>query len=132
MSTQASDKRPGSTITRRKCFHFWRYQTEHGWRMKCAGCGREIHPASEPWEADHLIVHAHGGSDEPPNIRPLCSGKGSCHATKTKRDISFIAKGKRQSDSIYGVKRPSSTLRKRDGYRYDWQQRRYVREEVAE
>jgi hypothetical protein len=98
--------------------------------MRCqCGCETEFNPASEKWEADHDVVHHHGGSDDPPNLRPLLY---ACHREKSGHDKRRIAKGQRQSDSIYGVKRPSSKLRKPEGAQYDWDKRRYVRVEERE
>lgn len=116
--------RPNSTTIRRACFAYWRYQDEHGrWVMDCQECGSQIVPARDKWDADHDIVRAEDGSDEPPNVRPLCK---HCHNNKTKKDVRSIAKGKRQSDSVYGVRRSRSRLGKREGMHYDWEQRRYV------
>jgi 5-methylcytosine-specific restriction endonuclease McrA len=120
-------KRPNSTKTRRACFLYWRFSTPHGWRLKCGcGCGIEFNPATTAWDADHDIPREHGGSDDPPNVRPLLE---ACHRLKTStKDIPEIAKGKRVSDSVYGVKRPKSKLMKPPGMKYDWERGRYVRE----
>jgi hypothetical protein len=126
--------RPASTKVRRECFHYWRYNTRHGWRMRCGGhsnrkvegcCGKIINPANEKWIADHEILHTYGGSDDPPNVRPMCI---ACEKVKTSGDIKFVAKGKRQSDSIYGVRQSRSKLGKPAGHHYDWERRRYVRD----
>lgn len=117
------DKRPSSTKLRRQTFEFWRYQTEHGWRMKCACCGAEFNPATTAWDADHQIPHAIGGKDEPPNVRPMLE---RCHQLKTRKsDIPVIAKGKRVSDKTYGVRRSSSKLSKPKGMKWDWQAGKY-------
>lgn len=122
--------RPASVKTRRAVFLYWRYETPHGWRMKCqCGCETEFNPASEKWEADHEIVRAHLEDDEPPNVRPLLY---ACHRAKSGKDKTFIAKGKRQSDSVYGVKRPSSKLRKPKGAKWNWSRRRYEYTEPME
>jgi len=121
-------KRASSTKVRRQCFEYWRHLTDHGWRMRCrCGCDVEFNPATTAWEADHLIVHAHGGSDEPPNVRPLLA---ACHKKKTAKDVGKIAKAQRQSDSVYGVRRsqgkpiPGS---KRSGWKHkmsgEWERR---------
>jgi len=118
--------RPSSTRTRRQCFEHWRHETPHGWRMTCqCGCGQEFNPATQKWDADHLIVREHGGSDDPPNVRPLLY---DCHKVKTGKDKGDIAKGVRQSDSIYGVRQSRSKLRRPEGMHYDWEQGRYVRD----
>jgi len=118
--------RPSSTKVRRAVFLYWRFDTAHGWRMTCQICGIEIHPVRDVWHADHEIVRAHDGSDDPPNVRPLCK---VCHATKTyTKDLPEIAKGVRQSDSIYGVRQSRSKLRRPEGMHYSWEERRYVRD----
>lgn len=117
--------RPNSTKIRRAAFLYWRYETPHGWRMKCGGddnyragayCGGEIHPAIDKWIANHDSERAHDGSDEPPNVRPRCK---ACDSRETPKDLKFIAKGKRQSDSIYGVKQSSRPMpgSKRSGWK---------------
>jgi 5-methylcytosine-specific restriction endonuclease McrA len=89
-------------------------------------CGNVIHPATGTWEADHEVVREHGGSDEPPNVRPLCY---QCHRTKSGKDKSRIAKGQRQSDSVYGVKRSSKPMAgsRASGWKHkmngDWERR---------
>lgn len=120
--------RGNSTVIRRKCFEYWRYPAPRGggWRMKCqCGCGTEFNPAAEKWEADHEHLHTYDGSDEPPNVRPVLY---ACHKIKSGKDKTFIAKGQRQSDSVYGVKRPRSSLRKPEGMHFDWERGRYVRD----
>lgn len=95
--------RGNSTVIRRKCFAYWRYLTPRGWRMRCqCGCNVEFNPADVKWEADHEHLHTYDGSDDPPNVRPLIY---RCHKAKSGKDKTFIAKGQRQSDSVYGVKR---------------------------
>ena len=120
-----TDKRGSATKIRRKCFEYWRYQTEHGWRMRCrCGCEIEFNPATEAWEAEHLIPSGLNGSDDPPNVRPFLSKH---QALKTKKDVKDIAKAKRVSDQTYGVRRASSSLRKPPGLKWNWDRRRYER-----
>lgn len=120
-----SDHRPASVKTRRKVFDHFKYLTEHGWRMDCDICGVRMNPARDQWIADHAILREFKGSDEPPNVRPICK---LCDREKTPKDIARIAKGKRQSDSVYGVKRPKG-FRKPKGAKFDWGRGRYVREQ---
>lgn len=47
-----------------------------------------------PWEVDHLIPVALGGTDDPENLRAKCR---ACHRTKTADDVSAIAKCKRRA-----------------------------------
>jgi 5-methylcytosine-specific restriction endonuclease McrA len=47
----------------------------------CSVCG--IRPSTV---VDHIIAKAAGGTDERSNLRGICGGPGSCHATKTGRD----------------------------------------------
>lgn len=122
--------RPPSVKMRRLTFmaHKYQHPITKRWVMDCHVCGGVIEPAIQKWEADHVTPRADGGSDDVANLAPICAGgKGSCHGEKTAKDVSMIAKGKRQSDSVYGVKRPSSSLKKPDGMKYDWGQKRYVR-----
>lgn len=104
--------RPPSTKTRRLCFEAHRYQDPRTGRivMDCHVCGRMIAPALDEWHADHVTPRADGGSDDIANLAPICAGKGSCHAEKTAKDVKSIAKGKRVSDSVYGVKRSSRAM----------------------
>lgn len=113
------------------CFAYWKLESGQGFRLPCKGnaCnGRLMNPASEKWEADHHTPKALGGSDSPPNVRPLCI---ACHDEKTgKHDVPFIAKGKRQAKSVFGIKRSSGSFRKAPpGFKYSWKERRLVREE---
>lgn len=54
------------------------------------GCGIEI--GFKPYEVDHIIALANGGTDLDDNLQILCR---YCHAAKTKEDISKTAKIKR-------------------------------------
>lgn len=60
------------------------------------------------------------------NCVALCR---QCHAFKTKRDVRRIRKANRQKDKATGVRRRSSNrLRRPDGFIWDWQMGKYVRE----
>lgn len=123
-----TDKRLSTGQIHDLCFKYWKLETGDGRIMlPCKGkfCkGALFNAATTTWHADHEIVRAHGGSDYPPNVRPLCK---ACHAEKTaKVDIPAIAKGKRQTKSVYGIKRRSG-FRRPHGAVYDWSRGRYVR-----
>ena len=90
--------------------------------LVCGLCGGRINPAVEGWEADHPIPHAFDGKEGVPvHIK--------CHRAKTSEQAPVIAKSKRVSAKHLGIRRKSSALSKRDGMKYDWQAKRYVREE---
>lgn len=123
--------RGSSESARRKCLQYWGIKTGMGLRMFCKGkgCKIMIDPVRDRWEADHTIPIAENGADECPNIKPLCK---FCHDHKTnKEDKPRIAKGKRIRDRHYGVKR-STGFGKREGWKYDWKARRYIRIEEVE
>ena len=65
-------------------------------------CKVWLDPIRDQWEAEHFICRANGGSDSPPNVRPMCL---DCHAKKTSTDIPLISKGKRQSNRHFGIER---------------------------
>jgi len=54
-----------------------RYKLAEG---RCEACGVTL---SAPWQCDHLIPLADGGTNALENLRVLCA---SCHTEKTKRD----------------------------------------------
>lgn len=96
------------TKLRRKCFDYWKQRFDDRMKLVCQGCQCILDPVRDQWEADHEIVKAHGGSDDPPNVRPLCV---ACHKEKTgKRDLPAIAKGKRGRDQHYGIKRSAKPM----------------------
>lgn len=109
---------------RRECFIRCKSTDAHGRVvMYCHICNGVILPAQEKWEADHVVPLAHGGQETlPAHVR--------CHREKTSiTDIPAIAKGKRQRDSIYGIKRPRGFRKPPAGYTYSWRQRRWVKDE---
>ncbi len=122
--------RPSSLKLRQACFDYWKLETGQGFRLPCKGkaCnGRLMNPAGEKWHADHHVVREHGGSDEPPNVRPMCV---PCHKIKTGEvDIPAIAKGRRQAKSVFGIKQPEGFRKPPPGFKYSWKERRLVREE---
>lgn len=72
-------------------------------RGVCDICGLSIH-VGEPWQVEHPIPRAMGGSDDQSDLRPVHVG---CHGPKTARDARSIAKGKRVRANHLGVKKPS-------------------------
>lgn len=114
-----------SVRARRIVFDTHRWQDASGkWRLTCHLKGCIIDPIIRTsWRADHIRRFAEGGEDTPENLRPICT---VCDQTeKAPHDTSEVAKGKRVRDSIY-IKKPRGW--KPEGYRYDWQARRYVKE----
>lgn len=94
-------RRPSSTVIRRRCYEYWK---QPDGTLNCYLCDGIMDPVRDKWEAEHEIVHAHGGSDEPPNVKPVCI---PCHRRKTHEDRKRIDKGRRQRDKHLGFKRPS-------------------------
>lgn len=82
--------------------------------LVCYRCNSKIDPATESWDADHVIPHHFGGSVG----MPICK---FCHKLKTaKEDVPAISKSKRVSDKHFGIKR-----------KHGWPQRKFAkREEV--
>jgi len=74
---------------------------EHG--GLCHICGQGIDLDTERMEVEHLIPIALGGGDEWSNIRPA---HATCHAAKTKGDVTSIAKAKRVNLKHTGNFRP--------------------------
>lgn len=90
------------------CFQYWKIEAGGGFRLPChcKNCkGALFNPAITEWHADHRIPREHGGSDAPPNVRPLMV---ACHRTKTaEEDVPSIRKGQRQARRVYGIKQSS-------------------------
>ena len=59
-------------------------------RGVCARCGVE----EGPFEVDHMVPVALGGSNDESNLQLLCRMNG-CHLTKTVQDVKKIAKARR-------------------------------------
>ena len=104
-------KRPHSNALHRACVAYWK--RPHPFIVKrevmyCGICDARIDLGLDVWDGDHEIPHALGGSDDPPNYRPLCL---PCHRKKTfTKDIPAIAKMKRVCDRHHGVKRSSTPM----------------------
>ena len=89
----------------------------------CHLCGGKI-TASDKWDVDHILALALGGADDESNFAPAHK---VCHRGKTDGDISRIRKADRQRARFIGARPPSRW--KRDGFRFDWKQGRYVKED---
>lgn len=95
-----------SLRTRRICFKAHKWQTPDGqWRLTCAGCGFHMDPVRDTWQADHWVRHAEGGTDE--QTQPLCI---PCHKAKTPTDIREVAKGKRNAEKHFGIRRSARPM----------------------
>jgi len=68
---------------------------------RCASCKCKT-GGSNGLDWDHIIPLEMGGDDALANLQPLCK---ACHKAKTKTDVGHIAKGKRQTQRILGIKR---------------------------
>lgn len=73
---------------------------------KCRMCQCVIDGASG-LEWDHRIPLALGGEDELANLEPLCI---RCHRTKTKSDVTQIAKATRQRQRNLGISKPKARI----------------------
>ena len=120
--------RPNSTAMRRRCFvaHRYIHPTLQHFVMNCHICSQVIDPVKESdWVAEHVLPRNCGGSDDTDNVKPA---HGSCSTGKTSKEASVRAQVKRGADRHYGIKRPSSRLRKPEGMEYDWRRGRYVKD----
>lgn len=70
----------------------------------CHICGEIINLAREKFEVEHVVPFALGGQDTTSNWRPA---HVHCHRSKTKTDITQIAKAKRVKAKYEGTFRPS-------------------------
>lgn len=93
----------------------------------CEGCGLVL--GHKRWEIDHTIPEAFVVDKS----RPLTIADGKllgmacCHRNgKTAADVAQIAKMKRQERAYRGDRKRSPW--RRDGFRFDWKQGRYVKE----
>ena len=93
-----------TTRIRRNCFDYWKTKDL---KLVCYRCSSIMDPARQQWEAEHELVRAHGGSDDPPNVKPVCI---PCHKEKTKKDVKAISKGKRQRDRHFNIRRSPTPM----------------------
>lgn len=110
---------------RKDCFDAHQYEDGGETWLTCHLCQGRIHPATQPWIAEHAVRHSVGGSDAPSNVLPAHK---KCAAAKDRVDISENAKGKRVSAKHFGVT-PKGGFRRPAGMKYDWKEGRYRREE---
>jgi hypothetical protein len=81
----------------------------------CYVCNCRIDPASEFWDADHVIARHFGGTEG----KPICK---ACHKHKTAtQDVPAIAKSKRTSDKHFGIRRKKP-----------WPKRKFAKPEPVE
>ena len=69
---------------------------------RCEECGRRLLYGEA--EYDHIIADALGGQAAIENCSVVCRG---CHAAKTKKDVTRIAKSKRNFCHASGIRKPS-------------------------
>jgi 5-methylcytosine-specific restriction protein A len=89
----------------------------------CHICGLSV--VGKPWEVEHIIPLALGGADDESNWAPAHK---ACHAPKTAEDVADIARAKRREAKHLGIRKRSSFPKPPPGYKYDWGQRRLVKE----
>lgn len=83
--------------------------------VHCEGCGLALKPGA--WEIDHIIAEAL--RPEADKQRKLTIAEGQllgkcCHRGedgKTNKDVTQIAKAKRQYDKAHGLKRPKQSIK---------------------
>ena len=73
----------------------------------CHICGQRIDGTRERWEVEHLVPYALTRDDSDDNLAPA---HVSCHAAKTKEDVTRIAKARRVKAKHEGAWQPRSTL----------------------
>jgi 5-methylcytosine-specific restriction protein A len=91
----------------------------------CILCDHKIDGVREAWTVEHPIALGLGGPDTDENAGPAHE---RCRREKDKIDVPAIAKAKRMKMRHLGIKKRSSFPKPPPGYRYDWGQRRLVKE----
>lgn len=76
-------------------------------KVFCADCGARL--VRSNIQLDHRGARELGGSDEPENMRFICTDP--CHAIKTRKDIAAIAKGKRIRGETKKSMRPKAQIK---------------------
>ena len=94
---------------------------------RCHRCGRKLR-AGDIWTDEHVLALENGGTNDWENRDITCSW---CCKPKNAEDDKTAAKTRAVATRciIPEACRQKSSLAKRDGYRYDWKARRYVRED---
>lgn len=93
---------------------------------KCWRCGVKLWPG-DVWTVGHKKALECGGSNEWANLAPECS---TCKPIVDAKDHAQAGKQRRTATKHLLPRnlRKKSALSKREGYRYDWSQGRYVRD----
>ena len=115
-----------STKARRLCFTTHRREVDGKTIMTCHLCSGPIDPLRDKWEADHIRRHAEGGEESAENLWPAHE---KCHAEKSRKDTSEIAKGKRVSDKHFGIKQKTGFRKPPPGMKYDWKRGGYRKDD---
>ena len=99
----------------------------YGRTIGCHRCGRKLR-AGDIWTDEHVLALENGGTNDWENRDITCSW---CFKPKNAEDDKTAAKTRAVATRciIPEACRQKSSLAKRDGYRYDWKARRYVRED---
>lgn len=96
---------PGEQTERRAIPNAWKIAARLRQGGVCiCGCGEQL---GADTEFDHRVPIALGGVHTPENIEAM---RKPCHLEKTRRDITAIAKAKRQAKAI-GPREPSKHFR---------------------
>ena len=110
-----------SAKARRICFEAHRHDGPLGPKryLTCHLCKTEIDTvcSRDGWQADHIRRWADDGDDTAENLWPV---HPKCHAEKSAKDTTEIAKGKRQGANHYGLKEkrgPAMAGTKRSGWK---------------
>ncbi len=85
------------------------------------GCGVLIRPGNGP-EYHHIIGAYFDGCNELENCQVLCIG---CHKAVTRKQAPVIAKSRRLLKTSANAKKTKRGFRKPEGYKYNWETRRY-------
>lgn len=93
----------------------------------CRECGRKLGPGTD-YIVEHIIALENGGTNDFENLGLTCL---PCKPVKDARDHAQAGKQRRTAAKhfVSCSMRKKSALSKKDGYRYDWKQKRYVRDE---
>lgn len=83
------------------------------WGCKCGWCSNFI--IGERWAVDHIVALCNGGENREKNLWPLCV---SCHADKTRCDLTEKTKVARVRKKHLGLKRASKKIPGSKGTRW--------------
>ena len=94
---------------------------------KCWRCARKIR-LGEDWTVGHRQALECGGTNDWENLAPECA---ACKPKADAKDHAQAGKQRRVAVNHFLPRalRKKSALSKREGYKYDWSQGRYVRDE---